>query len=1235
MEISTSNSLFGILYAHQKLCVNKIEDHFQSGYTNALVKMSCGTGKSLIQYYLSCQYQKTLLVVPSIALTGQFIKDYIFGKKYPRFPNPCMTVCSRNENKEIDIQVTTEEKDIIYFLKNNSSFFICCTYQSLKKFLSCVNFKFDLCMLDEAHRSLGTIVQDSIFGKKDTEDTEMYEDDLYDTDLSYSSDESEISQDSNSTEILITLQEVSKKQLYFTATPKNFNGKKMTGPNSDCGELIFDYSLRQGVEDAVLKDYEIVVNISKIPSPKEKKIKIFEAISRNALSTNNYRIMLFHTLASPSEKKPDLSSVSDYTSPSSKKLFKQTFQRIHREEFGTKEIGNIVYEGITASTSSNERKDILERFEESKDTDVFLISSCRTIGEGVDTKMCNHICWVDPKQSIADIIQNIGRATRNNEKWGIPSKTKATITIPVFIDVSKYEECANDVERDEALRDDIQTSENWDPILNVLSALKQDDPEYFEICLRYPKKFCQKEYERNNKLTKRAQEEYEDKQEIEHDQIIKDGKQEVDHHLTAKKIEEYANSLDTPVELYTNSMEEPTKLIGEEKEGEVQRIYGNDETGEIFDMEEKEKGKGIQIPKRKKTNIRTHVDPEIRVLWKIREGYDFTKDMTSAFLDCQVVDNEEKWMENYEKLKEFVQTYNSYPSPYIQNIRTKDEKILGRWIEYQRRSYRLKRSSLTIDKIKLLESINGWFWNQNLDDEWFKNYELLLSYVNQHKKLPSEKSPDEDIKKLAKWCASQRSNKRENGRGRELDDEKIKLLDEITGWYWEMEDKWLEMRNETFNFARLNGRLPNTSKSSSKDEKILGRWVNKQRECYKCIKSIPPIPTRAKLTEERIKLLEEIPGWYWDISEKIKVSSRNLSDIDKLWLIKRNNVLDFVKKNNRLPSTSIDVSEEEKELGIWVNNQRRAHKCLMDNIHTKARLNEERIKLLEEIPGWYWHRSEKSKKSSSSKSTPVITPHSSSPPKPRSYLRPIPNPKEEKSSSRTFSPSALSTFHKKFKGMSSSTYFNHIQPEEFKEYHRLAQEAEEHDNPEDKPLNIIADQLNQLPSIQKIADLGCGDATLSTLCTKHKFTNIDAFALNDKVQVCNITKLPQKFRDSFDVVVLSRAMWATNKKDVLNEAKRILKPNGKIFICEPFKRWNWNKEEKKFGENRLDKLLNANGFSIQSEENTQVENGMYPKFMYYECMKKRSWTKSNPKRKDAFDDLDKELEDIDQFCKSK
>ena len=113
-----------------------------------------------------------------------------------------------------------------------------------------------------------------------------------------------------------------------------------------------------------------------------------------------------------------------------------------------------------------------------------------------NTKNANMIVFVDSKNSYTEIIQNIGRICRKNKD----TTQLATILLPIMINSNKYKECKNVLEQDSVIRNEICKTGDFNAILNVLSALRQEDPYIFELCLNYPNVFVDKEI--NNNLEK-------------------------------------------------------------------------------------------------------------------------------------------------------------------------------------------------------------------------------------------------------------------------------------------------------------------------------------------------------------------------------------------------------------------------------------------------------------------------------------------------------------------------------------------------------------------------------------------------------------------------------------------------------------------------------------------------------------------------------------------------------------
>lgn len=120
-----------------------------------LVKMFCGTGKSLLMRKCKVAENKKLCVYvfSSLGLVEQFTRDYLFDhpKKY------LLRICSEMES-------TTDPEKIQKFLSINKNKIICVTYQSFKTLVENLNETIiDVCFYDEAHNAVGETYQANIF----------------------------------------------------------------------------------------------------------------------------------------------------------------------------------------------------------------------------------------------------------------------------------------------------------------------------------------------------------------------------------------------------------------------------------------------------------------------------------------------------------------------------------------------------------------------------------------------------------------------------------------------------------------------------------------------------------------------------------------------------------------------------------------------------------------------------------------------------------------------------------------------------------------------------------------------------------------------------------------------------------------------------------------------------------------------------------------------------------------
>ena len=205
---------------------------------------------------------------------------------------------------------------------------------------------------------------------------------------------------------------------------------------------------------------------------------------------------------------------------------------------------------------------------------------------------------------------------------------------------------------------------------------------------------------------------------------------------------------------------------------------------------------------------------------------------------------------------------------------------------------------------------------------WDKNYNELNLWVNENNRFPSGSSQNNIEKQLGIWANTQRLNKRTN----KLSQNKIDKLNNIQGWFWNLN---IEVWDQNFEKLKIwvskNNKIPSGS-SKNDEEKQLGKWCGDQRFNKK----------KNKLKQNKIEKLNNIIGWYWgdNVIRKLIPWEEHYNDL-KSW----------VDKNNKLPLSS-SQNNIEKQLASWCIEQRKR----------KNKLDEDKINKLNNIEGWYWNR---------------------------------------------------------------------------------------------------------------------------------------------------------------------------------------------------------------------------------------------------------------------------------------
>jgi hypothetical protein len=132
----------------------------------------------------------------------------------------------------------------------------------------------------------------------------------------------------------------------------------------------------------------------------------------------------------------------------------------------------------------------------------------------------------------------------------------------------------------------------------------------------------------------------------------------------------------------------------------------------------------------------------------------------------------DQWNDGYQTLTEYV-AQTGHARPHY-DYTTTEKFRLGSWVYSQRAT----RSSLTPNRIALLESLQGWSWDAR-EDKWIRAYEALTEYVAQtgHAR-PLHSFKTIDGIGLGHWVHTQRQNRDS------MSKERIGLLESLKGWSW-------------------------------------------------------------------------------------------------------------------------------------------------------------------------------------------------------------------------------------------------------------------------------------------------------------------------------------------------------------------------------------------------------------------------------------------------------------------
>ena len=468
------------LRQHQQKALNAVEKGFASSDRGKLI-MACGTGKTYtslkIAEKLVPEGGLVLFLVPSISLLSQTVKEWTIEASVPlRSYAVCSDVKVGERKVSEDISVhdlafpaTTNARSLVTHVNANFAgkplTVIFSTYQSIQVLSDAQKMglpDFDLIICDEAHRTTGVTLADA----EESAFVRVHDNGFI----------------------------RAKKRLYMTATPRIYSdaskvqaeegGAELCSMDNakQYGEEFHRLGFGEAVGSGLLSDYKVMV----LAVDEKFVSKAFQgqiADSNNELTLDDAVKIIgcWNGLAKRMVKQADGDGIGPDTPPmrravafarsikDSKKITSM-FTEItnqYRVGFGGDdtlacEVDHV--DGTFNALKRNERLDWLKADASGRGNTCRILSNARCLSEGVDVPALDAVMFLNPRDSVVDVVQSVGRVMRKTE-----GKRYGYIILPIGVPA--------DVPADEALKDNKKYRVVW----QVLQALRAHDDRFNAI----------------------------------------------------------------------------------------------------------------------------------------------------------------------------------------------------------------------------------------------------------------------------------------------------------------------------------------------------------------------------------------------------------------------------------------------------------------------------------------------------------------------------------------------------------------------------------------------------------------------------------------------------------------------------------------------------------------------------------------------------------------------------------
>ena len=448
---------------HQAKMIKEVLSGFEKEDRGKLIA-ACASGKTLTSLWImeELKSEVSLFVVPNLALIKQTLNQWSEQAKDPfTFICVCSDLSVADKSLDYDqaaikashlgVPVTTDPEDIRNFIIKETSKkkVVFSTYHSLDAIVNAIfeieDFKFDLGIFDEAHRTAGMKLSELfIYGVNDE---------------------------------YIPI----NKRLFMTATERVVSPRiKKFAENTEYDVFSMDdehiygktftyLNFGEAIEQDIITDYKIVLcGISEDEVTDLIKENYYIAFGKGNFSSSENlfkQVLLAKTLKELDSSKTitfhrTIENAQNFVYGSDQRHF--SLQNVIDNVVPEIDENDLYVSHINGSMSAGFRNRIFYQFEKSK---FGVITNARCLTEGVDIPTIDAIYFSDPKNSIIDIIQAVGRALRKS-----PNKKSefSYIIVPIIIpqEIKDFDEI---------------DSKLFNTLHSVIQALRDQDQTLAEI----------------------------------------------------------------------------------------------------------------------------------------------------------------------------------------------------------------------------------------------------------------------------------------------------------------------------------------------------------------------------------------------------------------------------------------------------------------------------------------------------------------------------------------------------------------------------------------------------------------------------------------------------------------------------------------------------------------------------------------------------------------------------------